>query len=83
MLTMSIPWIIKVGGNESPVLRIPNGLVQSIIPTSCALAICYAGFLILLEMLGINDKESEDDNKKENSEQKNKKANGKMEEIIC
>jgi len=55
MIASSIPWIMKVGNNESPVLRIPNALVQSIIPISCGLVIGYAFFLILLEILDINN----------------------------
>ena len=55
MISSSIPWIMKVGNNESPVLRIPNAFIQSVIPISCVLVIGYAFFLILLEVLDIHE----------------------------
>ena len=41
MIYYSVPWIQKVGGNESPVMRIPEWTVQISIPIGCGLVILY------------------------------------------
>ena len=41
MIYYSVPWIQKVGGNESPVMRIPEWTVQVSIPAGCGLVILY------------------------------------------
>ena len=39
MIWYSIPWIKSVGSFESPVLRIPNRIVQASVPIGCGLVI--------------------------------------------
>jgi TRAP-type C4-dicarboxylate transport system permease small subunit len=39
MVWYSIPWIKSVGSFESPVLRIPNRIVQASVPIGCSLVI--------------------------------------------
>jgi TRAP-type C4-dicarboxylate transport system permease small subunit len=39
MIWYSIPWIKSVGSFESPVLRIPNRIVQASVPIGCSLVI--------------------------------------------
>ena len=41
MIYYSTVWISKVGGNESPVLRIPEWIFQISIPIGCSLVIFY------------------------------------------
>ena len=41
MIWYSVPWIQKVGSNESPVMRIPEWTVQISIPIGCGLVILY------------------------------------------
>jgi TRAP-type C4-dicarboxylate transport system permease small subunit len=48
MIWFSFPWIKSVGNHESPVLRIPNWIIQVIIPISCSLAVLYCLYQILL-----------------------------------
>ena len=52
MIYYSIPWIRTVGGFESPVLRLPNRLIQIIIPIGCGLAILYSLYQILIVIAG-------------------------------
>jgi TRAP-type C4-dicarboxylate transport system permease small subunit len=52
MIYYSIPWIRTVGGFKSPVLRLPNRLIQIIVPIGCALAILYCIHHILKVILG-------------------------------
>jgi len=54
MIYYSVPWIRTVGGFESPVLRIPNRLIQIIIPIGCALVILYCLYHILMVLVGGN-----------------------------
>jgi TRAP-type C4-dicarboxylate transport system permease small subunit len=54
MIYYSIPWIRTVGGFESPVLRLPNRLIQSIIPIGCGLVIFYCLYHILVVIVGGN-----------------------------
>jgi TRAP-type C4-dicarboxylate transport system permease small subunit len=48
MIWFSIPWITSVGNHESPVLRIPNWIVQIIVPIGCSLAVLYCLYQIIL-----------------------------------
>jgi TRAP-type C4-dicarboxylate transport system permease small subunit len=41
MIYLSFSWIRSAGGFESPVLRIPNGVVQASIPIGCSLVILF------------------------------------------
>ena len=41
---LSYRWISKVGGSESPVLRVPMRIVQASVPIGCILSIIYCGF---------------------------------------
>ena len=41
MIWYSLAWISKVGGNESPVMRIPEWIFQISIPLGCGLVILY------------------------------------------
>ena len=52
MIYYSIPWIRTVGGFESPVLRLPNRLIQIIIPIGCGLVILYCLYHILIVVVG-------------------------------
>ena len=54
MIYYSIPWIRTVGGFESPVLRLPNRLIQIIIPIGCGLVIFYCLYHILIVFVGGN-----------------------------
>jgi TRAP-type C4-dicarboxylate transport system permease small subunit len=50
MFYFSLPWIEKVGSDESPVLRIPLGIVKASVPIGCTMAVFYSlymGWLIL------------------------------------
>ena len=52
MIYYSIPWIRTVGGFESPVLRLPNRLIQIITPIGCGLVILYCLYHILIVIVG-------------------------------
>ena len=52
MIYYSLAWIAKVGGNESPVMRIPEWTVQISIPLGCGLVIFYCLFNITLTVTG-------------------------------
>ena len=52
MIFFSINWIAKVGGNESPVMRIPEWILQVSIPLGCGLVILYCFFNIALTLRG-------------------------------
>ena len=54
MIYYSVPWIRTVGGFESPVLRLPNRLIQIIIPIGCGLAIFYCLYHVLIAIVGGN-----------------------------
>jgi TRAP-type C4-dicarboxylate transport system permease small subunit len=54
MIYYSIPWIRTVGGFESPVLRLPNRLIQIIIPIGCGLVILYCLYHILMVIRGVD-----------------------------
>jgi TRAP-type C4-dicarboxylate transport system permease small subunit len=50
MIWYSLPWIRSTGYFESPVLRIPNWLVQISVPVGCSLVILYCLNHIILEI---------------------------------
>lgn len=52
MIFFSVTWIAKVGGNESPVMRIPEWIMQISIPIGCGLVILYCLFNIVLTLRG-------------------------------
>jgi TRAP-type C4-dicarboxylate transport system permease small subunit len=52
MIYYSIPWIRSVGRFESPVLRLPNRLIQIIVPIGCGLVMLYCAYLILAIVTG-------------------------------
>ena len=54
MIWYSLPWIRSAGYFESPVLRIPNWIVQISIPIGCSLVIFYCLNHIILQLF--NDK---------------------------
>jgi TRAP-type C4-dicarboxylate transport system permease small subunit len=41
MIYYSVPWIQQVGSNESPVMRMPEWIVQISVPIGCGLVILY------------------------------------------
>ena len=51
MIWYGIPWIQSVGSFQSPVLRIPNMIVQASIPIGCSLVILCCLCLIVTESL--------------------------------
>lgn len=51
MIYYSIEWISRVGGNESPVMRIPEWIFQLSIPIGCSLVIVYCLVICLLDIL--------------------------------
>ncbi len=59
MIYYSVPWIRIVGGFESPVLRLPNRLIQIIVPIGCGLVILYCAYHILMVILGSGDSGTE------------------------
>ncbi len=52
MIYYSIHWIGKVGSNESPVLRMPEWILQISIPIGCGLVILYCLVNIILTIQG-------------------------------
>ena len=52
MIWYGIPWIKSVGAFKSPVLRIPNMIIQASIPIGCGLVILCCLCLIVTETLG-------------------------------
>ena len=56
MIWYSLPWIRSTGYFESPVLRIPNWIVQISVPVGCSLVILYCLNHIILEIF--NDRPS-------------------------
>ena len=53
MVYYSLPWIRSAGYFESPVLRIPNWMVQISVPIGCILAILYCMNHIVLELFNL------------------------------
>jgi TRAP-type C4-dicarboxylate transport system permease small subunit len=52
MIYYSVAWINKVGGNESPVMRIPEWTIQISIPVGCGLVIFYCLVNIIVTIRG-------------------------------
>ncbi len=52
MIWYGIPWIQSVGAFRSPVLRIPNMIIQASVPIGCGLVILCCLCLIVTETLG-------------------------------
>ncbi len=52
MIYYSMLWIGKVGGNESPVMRIPEWTMQISVPMGCSLVIVYCAVNITSTILG-------------------------------
>jgi TRAP-type C4-dicarboxylate transport system permease small subunit len=50
MIWYSIPWIKSVGSFESPVLRIPNRIVQASVPIGCGLVILCCLCLMVIDI---------------------------------
>jgi TRAP-type C4-dicarboxylate transport system permease small subunit len=50
MIKYSLGWIESAGGFESPVLRIPNWMVQISVPIGCGLAVLYCLNHVLIEL---------------------------------
>ena len=53
MVRYSLPWIRSAGYFESPVLRIPNWIVQISIPVGCILVILYCMNHVVLELFNL------------------------------
>lgn len=54
MIWYSLPWIRSTGYYESPVLRIPNWIVQVSIPLGCSLVILFCLNHIAIELMKTN-----------------------------
>ena len=54
MIWYSLPWINSTGNFESPVLRIPNWMVQISVPVGCGLVVLYCLSHIFLEVFNPN-----------------------------
>jgi len=52
MIYYSLPWIRSAGYFESPVMRIPNWMVQVSVPIGCLLVILYCLNHVVLEWTG-------------------------------
>jgi TRAP-type C4-dicarboxylate transport system permease small subunit len=50
MIWYSLPWVRSTGYFESPVLRIPNWIVQISVPMGCSLVVLYCLNHIILEI---------------------------------
>ena len=59
MILYSLPWIRSAGYFESPVLRIPNWIVQVSVPIGCSLVILYCINHIILESLRAKSPETQ------------------------
>lgn len=57
MIYFCLPWIKSAGYFESPVLRIPNWIVQVSVPLGCGLVILYCLNHLVLEWAGRNQPE--------------------------
>lgn len=53
MIWYSLPWIRSTGYFESPVLRIPNWIVQISVPLGCGLVILFCLNHVVLELIKI------------------------------
>lgn len=52
ILVLSVSWIRQVGSFESPVMRVPNWIVQVIVPVGCALAVIFCVLNIARDLAG-------------------------------
>lgn len=52
MIYYCVPWIRSAGYFESPVLRLPNWMVQISVPLGCSLVILYCLNHVILEWVG-------------------------------
>jgi len=60
MIYYSFEWIGSVGNHTSPVLHIPNWIIEIIVPISCSLAVLYCLYWSVLTII----KKKEDRNSK-------------------
>ena len=60
MIYYSAPWIRSAGYFESPVLRIPNWMVQVSVPLGCILVILYCLNHVVLTWTGSSEKTTDD-----------------------
>jgi len=60
MIIYSVPWIRSAGYFESPVLRIPNWMVQASVPLGCGLVIVYCLNHVMLTWIGPPAKRTDD-----------------------
>jgi TRAP-type C4-dicarboxylate transport system permease small subunit len=60
MIYYSVPWIRSAGYFESPVMRIPNWMVQVSVPLGCSLVILYCLNHVILEWIGLSEKSKND-----------------------
>jgi TRAP-type transport system small permease protein len=51
MIYYSFEWIGSVGNHYSPILHIPNWVIQMIVPISCGLAVLFCIYLIILTII--------------------------------
>jgi TRAP-type C4-dicarboxylate transport system permease small subunit len=61
MIWYSLPWIRSAGYFESPVLRIPNWMVQISVPIGCGLVILYCLNHVILQLFADKPIESRRD----------------------
>jgi TRAP-type C4-dicarboxylate transport system permease small subunit len=59
MVYYSVPWIKSTGYFESPVLRIPNWMVQISVPVGCGLVILYCLAHMFIEIMRFKNPDSE------------------------
>jgi TRAP-type C4-dicarboxylate transport system permease small subunit len=60
MIWYSLPWIRSTGYFESPVLRIPNWIVQISVPIGCGMVILFCLNHVIIEILTITTDRSKD-----------------------
>ena len=60
MIWYSLPWIRSTGYFESPVLRIPNWIVQVSVPIGCGMVILFCFNHVIIEILNITKDRSKD-----------------------
>jgi TRAP-type C4-dicarboxylate transport system permease small subunit len=60
MIYDSVPWIRSAGYFESPVMRIPNWMVQVSVPLGCGLVILYCLNHVVIEWFGLSEKSAND-----------------------
>ncbi len=60
MVYYSLPWIAMVGWDESPVIRIPLGVVKASVPIGCSLAILYCLYICFTVLISPSSKRKAD-----------------------